>query len=155
MMEAFYTGLHQPSDAQHFDRCCIHVQRLSTRQKPLGCADLLLDSQAFRVLEIHGDHQLTPLAYAVLAAQIATLCPRVTVVTQDYMCEQYIFDCRQRLTGMRFTVADHQRLTIARYDALHYHAARSHSPVWVAADAGHVGRCRVGVQAQRRSIGYP
>lgn len=123
-MDQFYVGLHQPSDAQHFTRCCIHVQRLATRQKPLGCDDLLLDSQAFRVLEIHGDHQLTPLEYAVLAEQIATLCRNVTVVTQDYMCEQYIFECRERLTGVRFAVADHQRLTIARYDALHYHATR-------------------------------
>ena len=124
MMEAFYTGLHQPSDAQHFDRCCIHVGRLLTRQKPLGCDELLLDSQAFRILELHGEHQLTPEAYADLAAQIAMLCVRIVVVTQDYMCEQYIFEKRFEHTGVRFTVADHQRLTISRYDALHYFASR-------------------------------
>jgi hypothetical protein len=123
-MERFYTGLHQPSDACHFDRCCIHVQRLATRQKSLGCDELLLDSQAFRVLEIHGDHHLSPLEYASLASQIAKLCYRITVVTQDYMCEQYIFQKRYEHTGVRFTVADHQRLTIGRYDALHYHAGQ-------------------------------
>lgn len=123
-MDAFYVGLHQPSDAQHFDRCCIHVGRLGARQKPLGCDELLLDSQAFRVLELHGEHRLTPLAYAIRAAQIAQLCGRVVVVTQDYMCEQYIFQKRYEHTGVCFSVADHQRLTISRYDALHYHAAQ-------------------------------
>lgn len=120
----FYVGLHQPSDAQHFDRCCIHVGRLTTRQKPLTCDELLLDSQAFRILELHGEHQLTPVEYAALAARIGELCGRVVVVTQDYMCEQYIFQKRFEHTGVRFIVADHQRLTIARYDELHFYATR-------------------------------
>lgn len=117
-MEAFYVGLHQPSDAQHFDRCCIHVGRLETRRKPLSCKELLLDSQAFRILELHGDHVLTPEQYAAEIVRICALCDEVTGVTQDYPCEQYIFDKRYELTGIRFTVADHQRLTIARYDEL-------------------------------------
>lgn len=123
-MDQFYVGLHQPSDARHFRRCCIHVGRLETRQKPLGCDELVLDSQAFRILELHGEHQLSPVAYAALAAQIATLCGRVIVVTQDYMCERYIFQKRYEHTGVRFAVTDHQRLTISRYDALHYHAGQ-------------------------------
>ena len=117
-MDKFFIGLHQPSDAQHFDRCCIHVQRLQRRAKPLGCDELLLDSQAFRVLEIHGDHVLSEAEYARRIEQINALCPEVVAVTQDYMCEQYIFDCRERLTGVRYTVADHQRLTIMRYDTI-------------------------------------
>lgn len=123
-MKHFYIGLHQASDARYFDRCCINVQRLARRVKPLGCGELLLDSRAFRVLELHGEHQLTPLAYALLAARIARLCGQITVVTQDYMCERYIFDCRFRLLGVRFSVADHQRLTIARYDELSFYASR-------------------------------
>lgn len=123
-MEQFYVGLHQASDAQHFSHCCIHVGRLGTRQKLLGCEVLLLDSQAFRILELHGEHQLTPLQYAATAARLAKLCGRVVVVTQDYMCEKYIFQKRLEHTGVRFTVADHQRLTIARYDALHFHATQ-------------------------------
>jgi hypothetical protein len=63
-MEQFYVGLHQPSDAQHFSHCCIHVGRLATRQKPLGCEALLLDSQAFRILELHGAYRDTPEVYA-------------------------------------------------------------------------------------------
>lgn len=120
----FYVGLHQPSDAQHFERCCIHVGRLLDRQKPLGCEELLLDSQAFRMLELRGDHQLSPVEYATIGARVVTLCGKVTIVAQDYMCEDYIFQRRYEHTGVRFTVADHQRLTIARYDALHCHAAR-------------------------------
>lgn len=124
-MDAFYTGLHQASDAQHFGRCCIHVGRLLTRQKPLGCDDLILDSQAFRILELHGEHQLSTAEYARAGSRIATLCGRVVMVTQDYMCEQYIFQKRYEHTGVRFTVADHQRLTIGRYDSLHHYAARA------------------------------
>lgn len=123
-MKHFYIGLHQPSDAQHFDRCCIHVGRLLTRVKPLNCDELVLDSQAFRILELFGDHQLSPLQYAIIAAHIATLVKKIIVVGQDYMCEQYIFDRRYEHTGVRFTVTAHQRLTIARYDALHYHASQ-------------------------------
>lgn len=114
----FYVGLHQPSDAHHFRRVCIHVGRLMTRAKPLGCEELLMDSQAFRILETHGDHRLSVAEYAALAEQVATLCPRLTVVSQDYMCEQYIFDKRFEHTGIRFSVADHQCLTIERYDEL-------------------------------------
>ena len=117
-MEQFYVGLHQPSDAQHFSHCCIHVGRLLTRQKPLGCAALLFDSQAFRVLELHGEHQLSPEAYAAIAERVAQLCPEVTPVTQDYMCEDYIFQKRFEHTGVRYTIAQHQALTIERYDLI-------------------------------------
>lgn len=41
----FSIGLHQPSDAQRFARCCLHVQRLTARRKLLGGTELLLDSR--------------------------------------------------------------------------------------------------------------
>jgi hypothetical protein len=37
LMKEFFVGLHQPSDAKHFERCCIHVGRLKSRRKALGC----------------------------------------------------------------------------------------------------------------------
>lgn len=123
-MDRFFVGLHQPSDAKHFSRCCIHIGRLETRQKPLGCEELILDSQAFRILELHGEHLLSPTEYARAARRVAQLCGRVVVVTQDYMCEEYIFQKRYEHTDVRFTVTDHQRLTINRYDALYFHAGR-------------------------------
>lgn len=118
LLDKFFVGLHQSSDAQHFDRCCIHIGRLERRQKLLGCDELLLDSQAFRILETRGDHVLSPVQYARAIEQTARLCNHLTAVTQDYMCEQYIFDCRERLTGKRYSISDHQRLTIERYQAI-------------------------------------
>jgi hypothetical protein len=123
-MDQFYVGLHQPSDAHHFTHCCIHVGRLGTRQKPLGCRDLLMDAQSFRILELHGDHELAPTEYAAIGMRVSALCDRLTLVCQDYMCEDYILQKRFEHTGVRFTVADHQRLTISRYDALHFHASQ-------------------------------
>jgi len=108
----FYIGLHQPSDAKHFARCCIHIERLATRQKPLGCQELLIDSQAFMKLRLHGGYPDTPEAYACKVARAAQLAEHVTAVTEDYMCEPFML----AKTGL--TTADHQRLTIERYDAI-------------------------------------
>lgn len=114
-MQRFYIGLHQASDAQHFDRCCIHVNRLNGRRKPLGCDELLLDSQAFNMLRLHGRYPEHPRVYAAQVQRIvdAQLVPSIAAVTQDYMCEAFMLE----RTGL--TVADHQRLTISRYDTLH------------------------------------
>lgn len=108
----FYIGLHQPSDAKHFERCCIHIGRLETRQKPLGCEELLIDSQAFMKLKLHGRYPKSPEAYARKVERAARLAERVTAVTEDYMCEPFVLD----RTGL--TLADHQRLTIERYDRI-------------------------------------
>lgn len=108
----FYPGLHQPSDAQHFARCCIHVGRLLTRQKPLGCGELLLDSQAFMKLRLYGGYPEPPAAYVAHVHRIAGLVNKITVVTEDYMCEPFMLN----QTGL--TRVDHQRLTIERYDVI-------------------------------------
>jgi hypothetical protein len=110
----FYIGLHQPSDAQRFERCCIHLQRLVSRRKPLGCAELLLDSRAFNELRQYGRYRSSAAQFADQVHRIAyaALVDRLVPVTQDYMCEAVIL----RKTGR--TVAAHQRLTIERYDAI-------------------------------------
>jgi hypothetical protein len=119
-MDRFYIGLHQPSDAQHFERCCIHINRLTARQKPLGCEEVLIDSQAFKTLELRGDYPHSPRAYAEQVHRVADagLAGEIIAVSQDYMCEDYIFQQRYKLTGRRYTIADHQRLTIERYEAI-------------------------------------
>lgn len=111
-MDAFYPGLHQPSDAQHFERCCIHIGRLERRRKPLGCHELLLDSQAFMKLKLHGRYPETPGQYVRRVERAAQLCERVTAVTEDYMCEPFVL----ARTGL--SLVEHQRLTIVRYDAI-------------------------------------
>jgi hypothetical protein len=110
----FYIGLHQPSDAQRFARCCIHIQRLATRRKPLGCRELLLDSRAFTELRQHGRYRAAPEAFADQIHRIAdaALVPQLMPVSQDYMCEPDIL----HMTGL--TIREHQRLTIERYDAI-------------------------------------
>lgn len=108
----FYVGLHQASDAQHFDRCCIHVGRLDGRKKPLGCRELLLDSQAFMKLRLYGGYPELPEAYAAKVERIAPLVETLTAVTEDYMCEPFM------LTKTGLTTADHQRMTIERYDLI-------------------------------------
>ena len=108
----FYVGLHQPSDAKHFTRCCIHVERLATRRAPLGCDELLLDSQAFMNLRLHGGYPASPGAYAAKVARVAQLVGRLTAVTEDFMCEPFMLE----QTGL--DVLTHQRLTVERYDAI-------------------------------------
>lgn len=110
----FYIGLHQPHDASHFARCCVSIHRLLTRRAPVPCGDVLIDSGAFTKLAKHGCY---PEPVEVYAAQLHRLWTagvvRITAaVAQDYMCEPFM------LARTGTTVAEHQRLTIERYDAL-------------------------------------
>lgn len=111
-MDAFYVGLHQPSDARHFARCCIHIGRLETRQKPLGCDEVLIDSQAFMKLKIHGRYPESPEAYARKVERAAQLAGRAAAVTEDYMCEPFV------LAHTGLSLFEHQWLTIERYEAI-------------------------------------
>jgi hypothetical protein len=84
------------------------------RKKPLDCPDVLVDSGAFTELNLHGRYRHTVAEYA---ADLRRLHEQGVVrisaaVAQDYMCEPFMLE----KTGL--TVADHQRLTIERYDAL-------------------------------------
>jgi hypothetical protein len=111
---SFYPGLHQPHDGAHFDRACISIHRLETRQKPVPCPDVMVDSGAFTKLAKHGCY---PEPVEVYARQLHRLWTqgvvKITVAAaQDYMCEPFML----AKTGL--SVLDHQRLTIERYDAL-------------------------------------
>lgn len=110
----FYPGLHQPHDAAHFDRCCISIHRLERRKKRVDCPEVFVDSGAFTKLAKHGCY---PEPVETYAAQLHRLWTsgvvRIAVAScQDYMCEPFML----AKTGL--TVADHQRLTVERYDAL-------------------------------------
>jgi hypothetical protein len=115
-MELFLTGLHQPSDAQHFDLCFVSVERLWKRKSDFkvgedGLGKVVLDSGAFGRLFNGKDHRPVE-EYAAQIRKWNKNGKLLAAVSQDYMCEPFIL----KRTGL--TVADHQRLTIERYDAL-------------------------------------
>lgn len=107
----FYLGLHHPSDARHVERAFISVNSLKRRRSLAAKGEWIIDSGAFTMLALHGRYLSPAGDYADLVRRFAS--PRlVAAVSQDYMCEPFML----AKTGL--TVADHQRLTIERYDEL-------------------------------------
>lgn len=108
----FYTGLHQPSDAQHFDRAFISVNRLRGRRGPFTVNDWIMDSGAFTEISAHGHYRHDVAEYAAEIRRWRGCGNMICAVSQDWMCEPHIV----ARTGL--SVAEHQRLTVERYDAL-------------------------------------
>lgn len=109
----FYVGLHQPSDAKRFDRAFLSVNRLRPRRRAIGAKAWIMDSGAFTEIATHGEYRHGVESYAAEILRWAYPgSGLVCAVAQDYMCEAFIL----KKTGL--TIADHQRLTIERYDAL-------------------------------------
>lgn len=110
----FYVGLHQPGDAAGFDHVFLSINRIRGRRKPVPCADVVVDSGAFRELEQFGAYRHSVEEYAAELRRLheAGVARITAAVAQDYMCEPFML----AKTGL--TIADHQRLTIERYDAL-------------------------------------
>jgi len=110
----FYVGLHQPSDAKHFERAFISVNRLNERSKPLGVSAWIMDSGAFTELSLHGKYRSDVTDYARQIARWKHDPTLRAVVSQDYMCEPFIL----QKTGL--TLEQHQHFTIWRYDSLRH-----------------------------------
>lgn len=110
----FYVGLHQPADASRFERCCISIRRLWGRKKKVICPDVLVDSAAFTELALHGLYRSSVDDYAreLMRLHESQIVQIRAAISQDYMCEPFML----AKTGL--TVAEHQRLTIERFDAL-------------------------------------
>lgn len=108
----FFVGLHQPSDAKHFDAAFISINRLRNRKGPFSVGDWIMDSGAFSTILAHGGYPDSPAVYGDQIKRWKNNGSLLAAVTQDYMCEPSML----KRTGL--TVADHQRLTIERYDAL-------------------------------------
>lgn len=108
----FFTGLHQPSDAQHFDAPFISVNRLRYRKSPFKVGDWIMDSGAFTTINRHGCYPDSTAVYAEQIRWWGKVGNLLAAVSQDYMCEKDVL----AITGM--TVAQHQQLTIQRYDEL-------------------------------------
>lgn len=121
----FYVGLHQPSDAGHFTHCMISINRIRDRVSNLEVGEWMLDSGAFTELRDYGRYRHSPAEYAEHIARWASCGELVSASAQDYMCEDIIIHGGwaggRRFVGTHLSKADHQRLTIARYDELHYY----------------------------------
>lgn len=108
----FFVGLHQPSDAKHFDAAFISVNRIRNRKSFFAVGDWIMDSGAFTEISTHGYYRSSVEDYAEQIKRWKSNGNLLAAVSQDYMCEAFIL----QKTGL--TVADHQRLTIERYDDL-------------------------------------
>jgi hypothetical protein len=111
-------GLHQPSDAQHFDAAFVSVNRLAKRKSPFAVGDWIMDSGAFTEISKHGRYRMPVSDYAAQIRRWKNNGNLLAAVTQDFMCESFVLDRVAEVTGTRPTVADHQRQTIERYDSL-------------------------------------
>ena len=107
-----FVGLHQPSDARHFDAAFVSVNRLRTRKSDFVVSDWIMDSGAFTEIATHGHYRESVDGYVAQIERWKTCGNMLAAVAQDYMCEAWILE----KTGL--TIADHQRLTIERYDAI-------------------------------------
>lgn len=74
--------------------------------------DWIMDSGAFTEVSTHGRYRHGVEAYAAEIRRWKNNGRLLAAVSQDYMCEAHIL----KRTGL--TVAEHQRLTVERYDAL-------------------------------------
>jgi hypothetical protein len=88
------------------------VNRLRKRKGPFAVGDWIMDSGAFSTIAVHGGYPASVAEYAAQVKRWKSNGNLLAAVSQDYMCEPAML----AKTGL--TVADHQRLTIKRYDAL-------------------------------------
>lgn len=108
----FFVGLHQPSDARHFDRAFISVNRLRSRRGDFAVNDWIMDSGAFSEIATHGRYRAGVEEYVAQIERWRGVGNMLAAVTQDWMCEPWIVE----KTGL--SVKEHQRLTVERYDAI-------------------------------------
>ena len=108
----FFTGLHQPHDARHFDAAFISVNRLRQRKSPFAVSDWIMDSGAFTEVVRHGGYRFDVEEYAGQIRRWSTNGNLLAAVSQDFMCEAFVL----QKTGK--TVGEHQRATVKRYDEL-------------------------------------
>lgn len=108
----FFVGLHQLSDARHFDAAFISVNRLRQRKSHFIVGDWIMDSGAFTEISTFGYYRDSVDVYAREIRRWKNCGNLLAAVSQDWMCEQHI------LTKTGLTIDQHQSHTIARYDAL-------------------------------------
>lgn len=108
----FFTGMHHPHNAAKVPAAFISAHALRRRRSGFPVRRWVLDSGAFRTIELHGGYPQPVEEYAALIQRYAGNGRLLAAVSQDYMCEPFML----AKTGL--TIPEHQRLTIERYDAL-------------------------------------
>jgi hypothetical protein len=110
----FYIGLHIISHAHEFEYCMLSIAnpKLRERKSDLPVNNWIMDSGAFTEISTYGHYRFGVDEYANHINRWSRCGNLEMAVAQDYMCE----DVMLKKTGL--TIAEHQRLTIERYDAL-------------------------------------
>lgn len=108
----FYVGMHHPHRADKVERAFVSVHVLEKRKSAFPVNEWIMDSGAFTTIAKHGGYPEPVSAYAAQIRRWKTNGKLVAAVAQDYMCEPHML----AKTGL--TVAEHQRLTVERYDQL-------------------------------------
>jgi hypothetical protein len=108
----FFTGLHQPSDTRHFEAAFISVNRLRPRKAALEVRDWIMDSGAYTEISRHGRWRSSVAEYAAEIQRWQGNGRLLAAVAQDWPCDP------DSLEASGLDVAEHQRLTIERYDEL-------------------------------------
>jgi hypothetical protein len=108
----FLTGMHHPHQAWRVPAAFISVHALAKRKSGFPARRWVMDSGAFTTIVKHGGYPDPVSEYAAHIRRFAGNGRLLAAVSQDYMCEPHM------LVRTGLTVADHQRLTIERYDAL-------------------------------------
>lgn len=108
----FFTGMDDLHHAGKVPAAFISAHRLARRRSPFPVKRWVMDSGAYRTIELHGGFPEGPEAHAALIRRFAANGRLLAAVTQDFMCDP------GSLARTGLSVAEHQRLTIERYDAL-------------------------------------
>jgi len=108
----FFVGVDDVHNVRHVERAMVSANRLRRRRSPFAAGDWIMDSGAFTTVTKHGGYPDGVEVYAEIIRRFADCGNLLVAVAQDYMCEAFVLE----RTGL--TVADHQRLTVERYDAL-------------------------------------
>lgn len=108
----FFTGVHHPSIAQHLGASFISINTLRDRKGDFTVGDWVMDSGAFSRITQFGYYDEDESVYAAQIRRWAKCGNLLAAVAQDYMCE----DVALEKSGL--TIADHQNLTVGRYERL-------------------------------------
>lgn len=108
----FFVGVHHPNKADRVPLAMVSANVLRKRRSPFPVGDWLMDSGAFTTVTKHGGYPQPVDEYAEIIRRFADCGNLLAAVAQDYMCEDFVL----ARTGL--TIAEHQRLTVERYDAL-------------------------------------